>query len=222
MNSAFWNKVSKSTQENWQKRFQKNHAHSNFQAADFWRGSPVGRGNNAGLLGTWDNCPLRTDSASLHSLESFIHLISLCNSCSLAKSSSIVFWIFNQFSFREFINSKLLSPLQFFYFMNSTNTGITKVLVLDLLVLREVDFVLVWSAHFLQEYALFPMHVTQFDYSVHEFGFRHHPLCTHVSGFRIWLPRAVPFQHDPDLTVIRLLARHAFLCQPSDGLHCAC
>ena len=119
------------------------------------------------------------------------------------------------------VNSQL-SPLQFFYFVNSTNTSITKVLVLDLQVLREVDLVLVWTVHILQEYALFPMLGTQFDNSLHEFDFRHDPFCTHVSGFRILRPRAVPFQNDPDLTVIRLLARHAFLCQPGDGLHCAC
>ena len=67
-------------------------------------------------------------------------------------------------------------------------------LVLDLLVLREVDLVLVWTVRVLREYAQFPMHGTQFDSSVHEFDFRHVPLCTRVPGFRILLPRAVaPF-----------------------------
>ena len=44
---------------------------------------------NAGLLVTWD-CPLRTDSASLKSLESFMQLISVYSSWILAVRSRIV------------------------------------------------------------------------------------------------------------------------------------
>ena len=46
-------------------------------------------GSNAGWLGTWDS-PLRTDSASLKSLESLIQLTSFCSSWILAVSSLIV------------------------------------------------------------------------------------------------------------------------------------
>ena len=50
----------------------------------FWKG-----GKNAGWLGTWDS-PLRTDSASFKSLESFIQLTSFCGSWILLVSSRIV------------------------------------------------------------------------------------------------------------------------------------
>ena len=46
-------------------------------------------GKDAGWLVTWE-CPLRTDSASWKSLESFIQLISCCNSCILPVSSRTV------------------------------------------------------------------------------------------------------------------------------------
>ena len=46
-------------------------------------------GRSTGWLVTWD-CPLRTDSASWKSLESFMQLISLCNSWILPVSSRIV------------------------------------------------------------------------------------------------------------------------------------
>ena len=64
-------------------------------------GMPIGRlsippgigwgGKDTGWLATWE-CPLRTDSASWWSLESFIQWISLCNSCILPVSSKIVSW----------------------------------------------------------------------------------------------------------------------------------
>ena len=52
---------------------------------------PVSRKSwkNAGWLERW-NCPLRTDSASLKSLESFKQLTSFCSSWILAASSRIV------------------------------------------------------------------------------------------------------------------------------------
>ena len=46
-------------------------------------------GKNTDWLVTWD-CPLRTVSASWKSLESFIQLSSLCNSCILPVSAKIV------------------------------------------------------------------------------------------------------------------------------------
>ena len=46
-------------------------------------------GKNESWLATWD-CPLRTDSASWKSLESFMQLISFCNSWILPVSSKIV------------------------------------------------------------------------------------------------------------------------------------
>ena len=51
-----------------------------------WKGE-----KNAGWLATWE-CPLRSDSASWKSLESFIQLVSFCNSCILPVSSRIVSW----------------------------------------------------------------------------------------------------------------------------------
>ena len=48
-------------------------------------------GKDTGWLVTWE-CPLRTDSASWKSFESFIQLISFCNSCILPVSSRIVSW----------------------------------------------------------------------------------------------------------------------------------
>ena len=48
-------------------------------------------GNDTCRLVTWD-CALRTDSASWKSLESFMQLISFCNSCVLPVSSRIVSW----------------------------------------------------------------------------------------------------------------------------------
>ena len=48
-------------------------------------------GNDTGRLATWE-FPLRIDSASWKSLESFMQLISFCNSCNLPVSAKIVFW----------------------------------------------------------------------------------------------------------------------------------
>ena len=47
--------------------------------------------NNKGWLVTWE-FPLRTDSASWKSLESFIQFTSFCNSCNLPDNSITVFW----------------------------------------------------------------------------------------------------------------------------------
>ena len=54
-------------------------------------------GNNFGRLVTWE-FPLRTDSVSWKSLESFIQFTSFCNSCTLPDNSKIVFW--SSMSFR--------------------------------------------------------------------------------------------------------------------------
>ena len=48
-------------------------------------------GNNTGRLVTWE-FPLRTDSASWKSLESFIQFTSFCSFCILPDNSKIVFW----------------------------------------------------------------------------------------------------------------------------------
>ena len=53
--------------------------------------------SNAGWLVTWE-FPLRTDSASWKSLESFIQFTSFCNSCTLPDNSRILFW--SSMSFR--------------------------------------------------------------------------------------------------------------------------
>ena len=61
-------------------------------------------GNDTGRLVTWE-FPLRTDSASWKSLESFIQFTSFCNSCTLPDNSKIVFW--SSMSFRLAIVSKV-------------------------------------------------------------------------------------------------------------------
>ena len=48
-------------------------------------------GSNAGWLGTWES-PLRTDSASFKSLQSFIQSTSFCSSWILAVNAAIVSW----------------------------------------------------------------------------------------------------------------------------------
>ena len=52
---------------------------------------------DTGRLVTWE-FPLRTDSASWESLESFIQFTSFCSSCTLPDNSKIVFW--SSMSFR--------------------------------------------------------------------------------------------------------------------------
>ena len=54
-------------------------------------------GKDIGRLLTWE-FPLRTDSASWKSLESFIQFTSFCSSCTLPENSKIVFW--SSMSFR--------------------------------------------------------------------------------------------------------------------------
>ena len=61
-------------------------------------------GNDTGRLVTWE-FPLRTDSASWKSLESFIQFTSFCSSCILPDNSEIVFW--SSISFRLAIVSKV-------------------------------------------------------------------------------------------------------------------
>ena len=77
-------------------------------------------GSNTGWLGTWCS-PLRTDSASLNSLESFIHFPSFCSSCNLRIVS------------RPSINLLLenasqcgsLKLLQFFHFIETFHVSFT-------------------------------------------------------------------------------------------------
>ena len=59
---------------------------------------------DTGWLVTWD-CPLRADSASWKSLESFIQFTSFCSSCNLPDNSIMVFW--SSMSFRLAIVSKV-------------------------------------------------------------------------------------------------------------------
>ena len=61
-------------------------------------------GNDTGRLVTWE-FPLRTDSASWKSLESFIQFTSFCSSCTLPDNAKIVFW--SSISFRLAIVSKV-------------------------------------------------------------------------------------------------------------------
>ena len=100
MDSTLADKVLQNTPLDLQKRFLIFDACPKYLAAHFLRlGIPRERlsippgsgwsGKNTGWMATWD-CPLRTDSASWKSLESFIQLISFCSSWILAVSSRIV------------------------------------------------------------------------------------------------------------------------------------
>ena len=62
-------------------------------------------GNNIGWLVTWE-FPVRTDSASWKSLESFIQFTSFCNSCNLPDNSTIVFWSSMSFCLVESIEGR--------------------------------------------------------------------------------------------------------------------
>ena len=68
-------------------------------------------GKIASWLATWE-CPLRTDSASWKSLESFIQLISFCNSCILPVSSRIVPWSSTIFSSCNRVECRTLKSAQ--------------------------------------------------------------------------------------------------------------
>ena len=64
-------------------------------------------GKDTGRLVTWE-FPLRTDSASWKSLESFIQFTSFCSSCTLLDNSKIVFWVFDELSSCERIECRTL------------------------------------------------------------------------------------------------------------------
>ena len=94
-------KVLKKTLLDLQKRFPMYHVSQMLGGPSLRLGIPIERlsipsgigwgGKDTSWLVTWE-CPLRTDSASWKSLESFIQLISFCNSCVLPVSSRIVSW----------------------------------------------------------------------------------------------------------------------------------
>ena len=84
----------------------------------------VRRGNNACSLGLWDTGSLRTDSASLSSLESFIPLISYCHSCTLIMSSLMMFSFSISFPLVNSPTRNSWSSLQ--KSMNFSNTSISK------------------------------------------------------------------------------------------------
>ena len=99
MDSIPMDKVLKKTRLDLQKRFPIYHVSQLLGGPSLRLGIPIERlsnppgtgwgGKNTGWLVTWE-CPLRTESASWKSLESFIQLISFCNSCILPVSSRIV------------------------------------------------------------------------------------------------------------------------------------
>ena len=70
-------------------------------------------GNNIGWLVTWE-FPLRTDSASWKSLESFIQFTSFFNSCNLPDNSIIVFWSLMRFCLAS------VSKVELWNFRNSS------------------------------------------------------------------------------------------------------
>ena len=75
-------------------------------------------GKDTGWLVTWE-FPLRTDSASCKSLESFIQFISFCNSCILPVSSKIVSWSSDLSSSCNSVEGRTLKLLQFFHFFEA-------------------------------------------------------------------------------------------------------
>ena len=75
-------------------------------------------GKNEGWLVTWD-CPLRTDSASWKSLESFIQLTSFCSSWILAVSSRIVSRSSINLLLENSSNVDHWKPLQFFHLIET-------------------------------------------------------------------------------------------------------
>ena len=108
MDSILEDKELKRKHVDLQKRFPKNQVYPKCLAALLCGAAirmkastvPSGKGclgNNIGRLVTWE-CPLRTDSASWKSLESFIQFTSFCSSCNLPDNSIIVFW--SSMSFR--------------------------------------------------------------------------------------------------------------------------
>ena len=70
-------------------------------------------GKDIGRLVTWE-FPLRTDSASWKSLESFIQFSSFCSSCTLPDNSKIVFWSLISFRLAS------ISNVKFWNFRNSS------------------------------------------------------------------------------------------------------
>ena len=86
------------------------------------------RRKNTGWLVTWE-CSLRTDSASWKSLESFIQLISFCNSWILAVNSKIVSRSSTNFLL-ECIECRPLKSLQFLHLIETFDLRFTKFLIL--------------------------------------------------------------------------------------------
>ena len=160
-------------------RYPKNLAATCSRGTSNPRGSR-GRGNNVCSFGTWNNCPLRTDSTSLKwfSTNFLTENSSSRKSWSLFKSSN--FWILS-------------------------NTSITKCSFSICHFLCEVELVLVWTVHILFEYAQFPLLENQFVSSIHKIHiFGKIRSVFMFSGSRILLLRTIvplSFQNDPDLTV---------------------
>ena len=128
-------------------------------------------GKNAGWLVTWD-CPLRTDSASLKSLESFIQLISFCNSCILPVSSRIVSRSSTNFSPRKCLECWALKSLQFFHFTEPNFASIT--------VHEQVDD-LVDVVRLLDDHDKFLLFATRSFRSTFEYFF-----CRNLLGIRVF------------------------------------
>ena len=107
----------------------------------------VGRGNNTSSLGTWDNCPLRTDSASLNSLESFIQLLSFCNSCFLVQWKYFDFESIFLPKIHRLVTHDLLfkSSISWKLLIRESRSARSPSVSL-----REVDLVLVWTVHILR------------------------------------------------------------------------
>ena len=161
-----------------------------------WRG----RGNNAGWLGTWNNCPLRTDSTSLK-------------------------MIFDQLSYRKFFESKFLLSPQFFQLLNTSNTSITKCSFS--ICQFFVNWSLFSSGLFIPCSSMPNFHCLRINLSLQLtniiFGKIRSVFMSQDLGF-CFCEQLFPClsKNDPDLTSVDLLVRFALLWHPVDGLLRTC
>ena len=126
-------------------------------------------GKNTGWLATWD-CPLRTDSASWKSLESFIQLISFCNSCILPVSSRTVSRSSTNFLLAIVSNLEIASSLPSHW---DFSHELHKVLDFVPIIVHEEVVDLVEVVRLLDEHDKFLLFETRSFYSTFEHFFCH-------------------------------------------------
>ena len=154
-----------------------------------------GRGNNAGWLGTWSNCPLRTDSTSLKwfSTNFLIENSWLRKSCSLFNSYN--FWILPM---QESRSARSRSA-------NSSWSRACSRLGCSYPV-RVCPIFTAWeSVHLFNSQILFSARTALYS-------------CLRISDFASASNcSSLSFQDDPELTVVQLLVRFALWWHPVDG-----